>query len=166
MYDVVDGDTIKVRGGPKRETVRLIGIDTPETRKPGTPVECGGREATSNMLALTYRSPADTDGDGLFDRENATLGVRVKLDTDRSQDFRDRYKRLLAYAAAPGFFPASRTSRYDLARKQLLAGWAEVYVFETNFRRVNAYESASEDASNANAGAWGVCDGDFHQTSR
>jgi endonuclease YncB( thermonuclease family) len=39
---VVDGDTVKVRAfGAKRSryTVRLIGIDTPETRKPGTPVE-------------------------------------------------------------------------------------------------------------------------------
>src|SRR5687767_6931139 len=42
VYDVVDGDTIKVRSGSRRETVRLIGVDSPETRKPGTEVECAG----------------------------------------------------------------------------------------------------------------------------
>src|SRR4051812_50144816 len=43
---VIDGDTIKVRVGNRTETVRLIGIDTPETHRPDTPVECGGRAAT------------------------------------------------------------------------------------------------------------------------
>src|SRR4051812_27732195 len=45
ITSVVDGDTIKVRAfGAKRRfyAVRLIGIDTPETKRPGVPVECGG----------------------------------------------------------------------------------------------------------------------------
>ena len=55
---VVDGDTIKVRladGG--RETVRLVGIDTPESRRPKTPVECGAKRAGA---ALNAWSPAAT----------------------------------------------------------------------------------------------------------
>src|SRR4051812_11633031 len=50
IISVTDGDTIKVRlaSGSKR-TVRLIGIDTPESHKPGVPVECGAREATASM---------------------------------------------------------------------------------------------------------------------
>jgi endonuclease YncB( thermonuclease family) len=46
---ITDGDTIKVRRGYQRYTIRLIGIDTPETKRPRTAVECGGREATSRM---------------------------------------------------------------------------------------------------------------------
>src|SRR5687767_258243 len=49
---VVDGDTIVVRDGEK---VRLIGVDTPETRDPRTGVQCFGREAsayTSSLLPM------------------------------------------------------------------------------------------------------------------
>ena len=46
VVSIVDGDTIKVRIGGKTETVRLIGVDAPETKKPGTPVQCWGVEAT------------------------------------------------------------------------------------------------------------------------
>src|SRR4051794_38862794 len=53
VTDVVDGDTLHVRTVVGRHvTVRLIGIDTPETRRPGTPVECGGRQATAAMAHM------------------------------------------------------------------------------------------------------------------
>ena len=46
MTAVVDGDTIKVElADGARETVRLVGIDTPESRQPQTPVECGAKQA-------------------------------------------------------------------------------------------------------------------------
>ncbi|HKQ96284.1 MAG TPA: excalibur calcium-binding domain-containing protein, partial [Candidatus Polarisedimenticolia bacterium] len=58
---VVDGDTIRVRRGTHRQyTVRLIGIDTPETKKRATAVECGGPEATSNMFRLGFTRPRDS----------------------------------------------------------------------------------------------------------
>ena len=84
VVDVIDGDTVAVTatGTPRRRyTVRLIGIDTPETVKPGTPVECGGKEATSHMLSLTFSAPQDTDVDGLLDREGG-YGARVMLTKD------------------------------------------------------------------------------------
>jgi endonuclease YncB( thermonuclease family) len=72
---VTDGDTIKVEAaGIGIETIRLIGIDTPEVYGG---VECGGREASDEMKRL------------------ATGMVTVR--TDPSQDLRDRYDRLLAY---------------------------------------------------------------------
>ena len=50
---VIDGDTIRVRlAGGAVETVRYIGVDTPETREPGTPVQCYGPEATARNTAL------------------------------------------------------------------------------------------------------------------
>lgn len=77
-------------------TVRLIGIDTPETKRPGTPVECGGPDATASMFRLSFTAPEDTDGDDLEDTKGGT-GRRVKLVTDPTQDTFDRYGRLLAY---------------------------------------------------------------------
>ncbi len=58
VLSVIDGDTLKVRlASGSRKTVRIIGIDTPETRKPGTPVECRAKQATASMtkLAMTKR---------------------------------------------------------------------------------------------------------------
>jgi endonuclease YncB( thermonuclease family) len=52
--------------------VRLIGIDTPETKDPGRPVECGGKRATAAMLRLSFTQPQDTNADGLEDQEEAT----------------------------------------------------------------------------------------------
>jgi micrococcal nuclease len=98
---VIDGDTIRIcplePTRRSRYTVRLIGIDTPETKKPGTPIECGGKEATSSMLDISFRDPVVTDGDGLLDTKGGR-GARVKLVTDPTQSLCDRYGRLLAYA--------------------------------------------------------------------
>ena len=48
---LIDGDTVVVQVGGREEHVRLIGIDTPETHKPGTPVECYGPEAAARLAA-------------------------------------------------------------------------------------------------------------------
>jgi len=133
---VVDGDTIKVKLHGKLVSVRLIGIDTPETHKPGVKVECGGREASANMERL------------------APAGARVTLTADPSQDSVDRYGRLLAYAKVKG---------KQLQLEQLYAGWAEVYVYRhKDFARVSDYESAQGVAKRAGRGVWGACSGDFH----
>jgi micrococcal nuclease len=72
---VVDGDTLIVGlASGRSERVRLIGIDTPDTR----PVECFAREATAAARRLAN-------------------GRRVRLVGDRTQNTRDRYGRLLAY---------------------------------------------------------------------
>src|SRR5438132_8306846 len=74
---VVDGDTIIVHIGGRRERVRLIGIDTPESVKPNTPVQCFAIEASNRTKALL------------------PPGTPVRLVADVEQ--RDKYKRLLAY---------------------------------------------------------------------
>jgi endonuclease YncB( thermonuclease family) len=150
---VVDGDTVKVRAyGAKRKryTVRLIGIDTPETKRPGTPVECGGPQATSNLYRLAFRRSRDTDGDGLRDR--GSQGRRVVLRTDPTQDTFDRYGRLLAYVTASG--------RGSLQKRQLRAGWARVYVYGgTPFSQVRAFRRAERHARDAHRGIWSSCRG-------
>lgn len=157
ISSVVDGDTVKVRAfGARRDfyTVRLIGIDTPETRKPGTGVECGGRRATASMYELAFPDPVDSDDDGLADEQGDELGRRVTMTTDPTQDTFDAFGRLLAYVT-------TRTGE-NLALEQLRAGWAKVYVFEDRFRRFDRFRQAQSRAARRDRGAWGRCGGNFH----
>ena len=60
ITEVVDGDTVKVRAsGAKHKdyTVRLIGIDTPETKRPGVPVECSRRRPRGKLEHVPPRVP-------------------------------------------------------------------------------------------------------------
>ena len=138
---VIDGDTVEVRLTSRRRlTVRLIGIDTPETKRPGVAVECGGRNATALMKRIAYQHGR---------------GRRVTLVGDPSQDSTDRYGRTLAYVDARG--------TGDLGHRMLQAGWATVYVFEAPFARLARYRDASAAAQQASAGVWARCGGDFHR---
>ena len=97
VVKVVDGDTIRVRLGAGTERVRLIGIDTPETVKPDTPVQCYGRAASAEAHRLLD-------------------GRRVRLVQD--VEARDRYGRLLAYVyrTPDGLFVNAELARRGLAR--------------------------------------------------
>src|SRR3990167_1351917 len=77
---VIDGDTIEVEYYGKKDKVRLIGVDTPETKDPRKPVQYFGKEATE------------------FTRR-VVEGENVKLEFD--QTLRDKYNRLLAYVYLP-----------------------------------------------------------------
>jgi micrococcal nuclease len=138
---VVDGDTLRVTIDGRSRSVRLLGIDTPETHRPGTPVECGGPQATAHMQAL------------------APPGTRVKLFIDPSQDRVDRYGRLLAYVRLPsGRFAEDA---------QLESGWATVYVY--GGKPVSLYPRFRGEQQAARArsrGVWAACGGRFHSAAR
>lgn len=157
IIEVIDGDTVRVKPleAARRSTylVRLIGIDTPETRKPGVRVECGGKEATSSMFDLGFTASEDRDGDGLLDRKGGR-GRRVLLRTDPSQDLFDGFGRLLAYADVRG--------GPTLAGAQLKRGWAKVYVFRKPFRQLPQFRSIQRRARSTRSGVWGRCGGNFH----
>ena len=80
---VIDGDTVEVAYRGSAVSVRVIGIDTPETVHPSEPVECGGPQASAMATRLL-------------------TGKQVRLVFDPSQGRTDYYGRTLAYVQAPG----------------------------------------------------------------
>jgi hypothetical protein len=117
------------------------------------------------MLFLTFPAPVDTNGDLLYDGENAARGAEVQLETDRTQDVRDGFGRALAYVTVVGERPpvVQAQEDYDLGAVQLLGGWADVYIFDdTPFQRLDEYESVFDTAATSGTGVHGLCGGDFH----
>jgi micrococcal nuclease len=127
---VVDGDTVVFDIDGRRETVRLIGIDTPETVKPDSPVECFGPEASAATKALLPE------------------GTEVRL--ERDVEARDDYDRLLAYAyrARDGMFV-----NLELVRQ----GYAVLLTFPPNVAHVDEFVDAAEQARAAGRGLWAAC---------
>jgi micrococcal nuclease len=124
----VDGDTLEVAidGGPT-ETVRLIGVDTPETVKPDTPVQCFGPQASR------------------FEHRKVE-GHRVRLLT--GVEPRDYYDRLLAYVWIEGRFLEAGLLRRGLAR---------VLTFHPNDRFAHRFEAIAQKAAKAGKGLWNAC---------
>jgi micrococcal nuclease len=148
---VVDGDTLKVKVKKRTRTVRVLGIDTPESKKPNTPVQCGALEASSSAVRWAFKHRADYNRDGLYDA--GSHGYVVKLRTDNTQTLTDKYGRLLAYV--------SRGSS-DFGKYQVSAGWAKLFIFASNpFKRVESYNAALDRARESGRGAWSLCPGAF-----
>jgi micrococcal nuclease len=123
----IDGDTIEVRLDGRREDVRYIGVDTPETVKPGTPVQCfGPRAHRFNARLLTGRR------------------VRLELGVER----RDVYGRLLAYVHL-----GRRFVNADLVRR----GLARTLAIAPNIRFAERFQRLELAAARAGRGLWGAC---------
>ena len=137
VRSVVDGDTIVVDVGGDDETVRLIGIDTPETKKPNTPIECFGPEASARTHELL---PA---------------GTAVRLERDREP--RDRYGRLLAYVfrASDGLF---------IEEALLHDGYADTLEIAPNTAYAERLAEVAAAARAAGAGLWSRCGGNHVAT--
>ena len=134
---VVDGDTLKVRLSDGRSArVRLVGIDTPETKKPDTPIQCGGPQATSLMSRLVL----DSSG----------RGRDVVLVRDPTQDAFDRFDRRLAYVDLAG-------GGRDVGLALVTAGWARAREYDGRYTREPRYRSAQARAQRAGRGIWGIC---------
>lgn len=131
LVRVVDGDTIDVRIDGTEERVRLIGIDTPETKKPDTPVECFGPEATAFTTSL--------------------LPEGIALHLERDVEARDAYGRLLAYAyLADGTFV-----NLEIARQ----GYAQPLTIPPNVAHADEFVAAARAAEATDVGLWGGCSG-------
>jgi micrococcal nuclease len=124
---VVDGDTVEVVLDGREEDVRYIGVDTPETVKPDTPVQCFGPQAS----AFNHR---------------LVEGRRVRLVFGAER--RDVYDRLLAYVYLDGRFVNAELLRRGLAR---------TLTIPPNDRFAGRFKQLEVAAARAGRGLWGDC---------
>ncbi|CAN5167278.1 hypothetical protein BH24ACT1_BH24ACT1_10000 [soil metagenome] len=130
VESVVDGDTIVVAGGTR---VRLIGVDTPETKDPRKPVQCFGREASAYTESLV--APGTV--------------VRLVYDVERL----DRYARTLAYVY--------RRSDGTFVNAALVSdGYALVATFPPNVAHVEEFTALARVAREEGRGLWSACGGE------
>jgi micrococcal nuclease len=129
VTDVVDGDTIKVLRGRQQETVRLIGVDTPETGRPETPVQFYGPEAAH----FTRRSLLEKRVRLVFEAGNHPGGSR------------DKYERTLAYV----FTDDGKSFNLELIRR----GFAKAFT-KYPFRYQAEFIRAEQAARKAGRGLW------------
>jgi micrococcal nuclease len=123
----IDGDTIEVRLDGELEDVRYIGVDTPETVKPDTPVQCFGERASHfDHHLVTHRR------------------VRLVFGVER----RDIYGRLLAYV-----YLGRRFVNAELVRR----GLARTLTIPPNDRFAPLFARLQGRASQAGRGLWSAC---------
>jgi micrococcal nuclease len=124
---VVDGDTVEVQLDGREEDVRYIGVDTPETVKPGEPVQCFGPQASSFNHRLVE-------------------GRRVRLVFDEER--RDVYGRILAYV-----YLGKRFVSAELVRR----GFARTLTIPPNDNFAERLKRLEIAAARAGRGLWGSC---------
>ncbi len=134
LYDVkevIDGDTIKIDYEGAETSVRLIGVNTPETVDPRTTVECFGQEASDYLKTL------------LTDK-------KVKIEADSTQTDRDKYDRLLRYVYL---------DNEDVAYKIISNGYGYEYTYNVPYEKQTSYKNAQSVAESTKRGLWadGVC---------
>jgi micrococcal nuclease len=126
---VVDGDTILVSIDGREDRVRYIGIDTPESVKPGTPVQCYAKKASKANARLV-------------------AGREVRLVSDA--EARDRYGRRLAYVYRSG---DGLLVNVALARD----GYARPLTIAPNVAHAGEIAAAVAAARRAGRGLWSAC---------
>lgn len=126
---VVDGDTIDVNMNNQTERVRFIGVDTPETKKPDTPVQCYGPEASDYT-------------------KQVLTGKSVRLEADPLDDNRDRYGRLLRYVYLQ--------DGSLLEEQQISQGYGFAYV-SFPFQKKTEFSKLQDTARANKKGLWGAC---------
>lgn len=125
----VDGDTIAVNMNGKLEKVRFIGVDTPETHKPNSPVQCYGPAAAAYTKQLIGQS-------------------QVRLEADSLNTNRDRYNRLLRYVYLP--------DNTLLNQKIIENGYGFAYT-QFPFSKKEVFAASQDQAKQAGRGLWGNC---------
>ena len=125
----VDGDTITVNMNGKAETVRFVGVDTPETHKPNTPVQCYGPAAAAYT-------------------KNTIGSSSVRLVADSLTTNRDRYNRLLRYV----YLPDGR-----LLNELLIQNGYGFYYPYFPFSKSAQFSADQDQAKAAGKGLWSNC---------
>lgn len=129
---IVDGDTLVALIDGRRERVRLLGIDTPESVAENRPDQCFGKEASDHLTSLLPQGSA----------------ITLILD----EEVRDQYDRLLAYVV--------RSSDDLFVNLDLIErGFAAVLIYDPNDHYESLFRAAERAAVDADVGLWGVCGG-------
>ncbi len=129
VLSIEDGDTITVDIDGQSEKVRLVGVDTPETRDPRTSVQCFGRAASEFTKSLIGSN-------------------QIRLETDKLSYDRDRYDRLLRYV----YLPDNKLLNAELIRQ----GYGFAYtVFP--FDKMEEFRQLEKQARESELGLWGSC---------
>lgn len=124
---VIDGDTISVNINGTIETLRLIGINSPESVDPRKPVECFGIEASNKAKELLTNK-------------------KVRLKNDLTQGEKDKYGRLLRYVwMEDGTF---------FNKKMISDGYAFEYTYNTPYKYQSEFKQAELEAKTAKKGLW------------
>jgi len=129
VLEVLDGDTIIVSMDGRAETIRMIGLDTPEKNHPQKPVQCYAAAASENLARLIGFAP-------------------VRLEADPLSQNRDRYNRLLRYV-----YLRDGTL---LNAAQIEQGFAFAYL-SFPFSRSEDFKRLEARAQAAGRGLWSAC---------
>jgi len=124
---VIDGDTVNVEIDGKEESVRLIGIDSPETKDPRKPVQCFGNEASTKLSGILN-------------------GKQVELISDETQDDKDKYGRLLRY-----IFVEDGT---NINKFMVEEGYAFEYTYNVPYKYMDEFKQVELVAREKQLGLW------------
>jgi endonuclease YncB( thermonuclease family) len=128
VTEIIDGDTFKANIDGNIETIRIVGIEAPETKHPSRPVECLGEEATQKLAELIR-------------------GKNIALETDETQSNRDRYGRLLRF-----IFLEDGT---DVGLELIKQGYANESLYSSTPHKYHRdYVYAESEAKRQNLGLW------------
>lgn len=135
VLEVVDGDTVKVMINGVDTTIRLIGMDTPETVDPRKVVQCFGKEASAKAKELL-------------------LGKNIRLEADSTQGDLDKYSRPLRYV-----WLEDGTLYND---KMIREGYAHEYTYSKPYKYQAQFKEAQREAESNKRGLWAenTCNGD------
>lgn len=127
VLDIVDGDTIKAS---EIGTIRLIGVDTPETVDPRKEVQCFGIEASNKTKEfLTNKN--------------------IRLEYDLTQGMTDKYGRILAYVY--------REDGLFINLELIKQGYAYEYTYSVPYKYQTEFKQAQANARASLLGLWGMC---------
>lgn len=127
VKNVIDGDTIEVIFNNEVDTIRLIGIDSPELKAPRKQVECFGVEAST--FAKQYLN-----------------GKKIYLTRDSSQGNSDKYGRLLRYVWLD--------EKTNLNQMMIANGYAYEYTYDTPYMYQTAFKESQQQAQAQKLGLW------------
>ncbi|MDO8435268.1 MAG: thermonuclease family protein, partial [bacterium] len=140
VVKVVDGDTLTIRKDGENVTLRLIGLDTPETVDPRKTVQCFGKEASEKARQVL-------------------TGTSIRIETDPSQGELDKYGRTLAYV-----FLSDGTNFNML---MIAEGYGHEYTYNLPYKYQAEFKAAEKKAREEKKGLWadGACEGSSADSS-